>query len=689
MIQAQRGDWFVDEETAAVEEGSRATSGIRDRALFGLSLDYTIAFVLDLATDDYEIVFSQATNHAQENHIPKFTDYVAKYAEDFVVPGQREDFRRELNFETIRGRFESRSDYHYAFETVPNAAGLAHFQAHIVKEYDVDGTFAFLGFRSIDEILAKERYYQRQLQQANDNLKRQLDVITSALPGGVKISNDDETYSFKYVSEQFARMLDYDSPAELVAACNGNIVQLAHPEDVETGIADALSQYAVQDHYATTYRMRCKDGSYKYIEDRGHKFVSPEGVVEHWNLILDKNELMEKTIALESERLANQSKSDFLSRMSHDMRTPLNGIIGLLDICAAHPENRELVDASRAKAKIAADHLLSLINDTLELSKLENKDVSLYEEVFYAPKLVEELETIVQMRADEEGISIVYEGCGADLPHPYLVGSPLYIEQIFLNLVTNAIKYNREGGSVRCALSQQASADEKSCLVTLRVRDTGIGMSEDFLRDIYKPFVQADHGARSTYKGTGLGMAIVKNLVDRMGGTISVKSALGEGTEVIVSLPFEIAEGVGEAKKPGQPDVDLHGMRVLLVEDNDLNREIASFILKDKGVNVVEAIDGQQAVSMFSKKPAHYFDAILMDIMMPIMDGYEATRAIRACGKSDARSVPIIAMTANVFDDDRHKSESAGMDMHLAKPIDAEALVSALESVQACASSRA
>lgn len=671
-------------EACAISNGNAENerrANIRDRALFGLSLDYTIAFVLNLKTDEYEIVFSQVTNHAQEHsEIRYFTDYVRSYAESFVVADQREDMNHELNYKTIRNRFAECDDYHFSFETKPNAAGLSFFQAHIVKEYDEGGQFAFLGFRSVDEIVKRERYYQQSLEKANRELERQLDLITNALPGGVKISNDDPAYSFRYVSDQFADMLGYESPDELIGACDGTIVGLAHPEDVETGIADALAQYEVQDHYATTYRMRCKDGSWKYIEDRGRKFVAPDGTVEHWNLILDVDELMEKSIALESERRANQSKTDFLSRMSHDMRTPLNGIIGLLEICGAHPENRELVDSSRAKAKVAANHLLSLINDTLELSKLENRSVPLYEEVFFLPGLAEELETLAQMRAEKEGIAFSFEGPEGGFSSPHLVGSPLYLQQIFLNLVANAVKYNHEGGSVCCTFAEEPQTNDVS-LVSLTVSDTGIGMSKEFIEDIFKPFVQADHGPRSTYMGTGLGMAIVKNLVDRMGGTISIESEVGKGTEIVVSIPFKIANSCEYGKSAAHPRIDLHGSRVLIAEDNDLNREIATFILKDAGIEVMEAIDGQQAVSLFKKKPAFYFDAVLMDVMMPLMDGYEATRAIRQCGKKDSRSIPVIAMTANAFDDDRLKSEKAGMNRHLSKPLEGETLLCAIAEV--------
>lgn len=652
-----------------------------NRILSGLSVDYTIAFALDLDTDNYEIIFNQETNHAQkEKTITKFSDYVVRYAEAYALPEFQEAMKHELRSKTIKECFRTKDDYHFSFETVPNAAGLSCFQAHIVKQYDSEHHYAFLGFRSVDEIVQKERFYKKALQKANLALQQQLDMITFALPGGVKISNDDETYSFKYVSEQFARMLGYETPDELMAASGGTIVGLAHPDDLETGIAAALEQYTKADHYEITYRMKCKNGSWKYIEDRGHKFYTPDGIVEHWNLILDKNELVEKTIALESEKKANQAKSDFLSRMSHDMRTPLNGIIGLLDICKKHSDDKELVDSSRMKARIAADHLLSLINDTLELSKLENKDIPLYQEAFYAPTVIHKVKTIAQLRADEEGITLSYENNTESLRHPYLLGSPLYVKQILLNLITNGIKYNKENGSVYCSLAEREISENKISL-EFTIRDTGIGMKQEFLENIFEPFVQADNGPRSTYMGTGLGMAIVKNLVDRMEGSIQIESKEGIGTTVKVVLPFYIAsDNTSEEKvQKNSPDKQHKHIRVLLAEDNELNREIAAFVLKDEGMEVTEAVDGQQAVSLFMKKPERYFDVILMDIMMPSLDGYAATQAIRGCEKADAKTIPIIAMTANAFDDDRKKSKTAGMDAHLSKPLNIAELLETIE----------
>lgn len=649
---------------------------IKNRILSGLSRDYTTAFVLNLDTDEYEFVFNQETNHAQKHEeFRAFSDYVDAYASAFALPEFCDVMRRELDRNEIKKHFETEDEYHFSFETSPNAAGLSCFQAHIVKEYEEGSHFAFLGFRSIDEIVQKERFYKDALQKVNQALQHQLDMITSALPGGVKISNDDPEYSFKYVSEHFAQMLGYDTPEELMEASGGTIADLAHPDDLEQGIAQALEQYSKADHYEITYRMKCKNGSWKYIEDRGHKIRKPDGVIEHWNLILDKNELVEKTIALESEKKANQSKSDFLSRMSHDMRTPLNGIIGLMDICMKHPEDRTLVDSSRLKARVAADHLLSLINDTLELSKLENEETKLPEEDFYLPELLHEVETIAQMRADKECITIHFMEDPYSIPYPNLTGSSLHVKQIFLNLITNSIKYNRKNGSVDCFLKEEKQSDNR-VLVDVTIKDTGIGMSEDFLKNIFQPFVQADQGARSQYKGTGLGMAIVKELLDRMGGTIQIDSMENQGTTIHVVIPFEIAEEPAAVQEMSElPKESLSGCRILLAEDNELNREIAVFLLEDEGIFVTEAEDGQQAVECFLKMPEGYYDAVLMDIMMPVMDGYQAARAIRGSGKKDAEMIPIIAMTANTFAEDKRKTMEAGMDAHLSKPLNVPELM--------------
>ena len=262
--------------------------------------------------------------------------------------------------------------------------------------------------REYAKLLEEEKKHTAMIEELTKKLQSQLELFTVSIPGGVKISNDDPEYSFKYVSEQFANMLGYATPKELLDASGGNIIGLAHPDDVEVGLADALNQYTHSDHYATIYRIRCKDGTYKYIEDRGQKVIKEDGTIEHWNLMLDKNDFMHKSIALESEKKANKSKSDFLSRMSHDMRTPLNGIIGLLKIAEQHFDDRELVLENFRKMQVAADYLLSLINDILQMSKIEDGNVPLTQEIINFEELSQDVLTIIEQRAKDRGIQIQF-----------------------------------------------------------------------------------------------------------------------------------------------------------------------------------------------------------------------------------------------------------------------------------------
>ena len=646
------------------------------KTLHGLGADYTAAYMINVDTDYFEVIINQEPNNsAKQKKVALFTDYVNQYTDKYVLPDSQDHMRSELNIITMRERFEVQNDYYFTFQTTPNELGQTTFQAHAVKEYGTDGRHAVVGFRCVDEILKKEREYQAELDKAYQLAKRQLDVITAAIPGGIKISDDDEMYSFKYVSEQYAAMLGYDTVEEFMKASGGTIVGIAHPDDLETGIAEALRQYEISDNYDITYRMRCKDGSFKYIEDHGHKVHNEDGTVEHWNLILDKNELVEKTVALESEKKANAAKTAFLARMSHDIRTPLNGIIGLIEINRKHPDDREMVDENREKARVAANHLLSLINDILELNKLGDEEIVLCDEPFSVREMIDEVETIIEARAAEEGLTLTLETDRPEEDYPYVSGSPLHIRQIFINIITNAIKYNKPGGEVHCYLKEKRLPNQ--CVrYDVTVKDTGIGMNPNFLKNIFQPFAQESQDARSVYQGTGLGMSIVKNLVDRMGGTIQIESEPGVGTTVEVSLTLPLAEM--ECKKEEKNilygEKKLAGLHVLLAEDNELNREIARFILEDEKMIVTEAYNGQEAIDEFLKEPEYTFDLILMDVMMPLKSGLQATKEIRRSGKADAKTIPIFAMTANAFIEDKKKAKNAGMNEHISKPLDAEIL---------------
>lgn len=393
---------------------------------------------------------------------------------------------------------------------------------------------------------------------------------------------------------------------------------------------------------------------------------------EYTKTLEAKNQELQDAL-LQAEK-ANAAKSSFLARMSHDIRTPLNGILGLIKIDEDHFEDQKLVRDNHRKMQVSANHLLSLINDVLQMSKLEDGNVTLTHEFISLPELAQEILTIIKGRAVEYGIGWNYEKEKSSVPYPYVYGSPLHLRQIFLNIYGNCIKYNRQGGEIT-TLIHMLEEHDGSCTYQWIITDTGVGMSQEFLQHIFEPFAQEKDDARSVYQGTGLGMAIVKSLIDQMGGTISVTSKEGVGSTFVITIPFEIAPAPSKVVEPvSVSEATIQGLHLMLVEDNELNAEIAEVMLSDQGAKITTVHDGKQAVDLFETTPAGTFDAILMDIMMPVMDGLTATRTIRALDRPDARSIPIIAMTANAFKEDADKCLEAGMNAHMAKPLNMEKL---------------
>ena len=383
-------------------------------------------------------------------------------------------------------------------------------------------------------------------------------------------------------------------------------------------------------------------------------------------------------LAQQEAQAANAAKTAFLSRMSHDIRTPLNGIIGLLEIGDLHPDDAKLATQNRKKAKVAADHLLTLINDILEMSKIEDRAVEPENEPFDLEDLIRDIYMLGQLRANERGVDLTIKGARA-LDFPNVYGSPVHVRRVLLNLVDNCIKYNKPGGSVTCTT---ANLGVEGDVVTYRftIADTGIGMTPEFLERIFEPFTQANDDARSNYQGTGMGMPIAKALVEEMGGVITATSTLGEGSTFTVMLPFTIDRNpqTHQSDDENASDISLAGMSIMLVEDNELNTEIARTLLENEGAQVTCAADGQEAVDLFCSKAPGTFDVILMDVMMPKMNGYEATRAIRLSDRLDATTVPIVAMTANAFAEDVQTVKEAGMNDHVSKPIQLDILKEAL-----------
>ena len=499
-------------------------------------------------------------------------------------------------------------------------------------------------------------------------------------------------------------MLGYESSSEFEAATNNRFASLIYTKKLSE------EQFIALEGHAETH-LKAKNGALwvrivkREIADADDKmwlisvcdmdalyqkelFVNQIMFEKRRQELVQQEELKKANILLEQQKIelqeaytqaqhANSAKSDFLARMSHDIRTPINSIIGLLEIAERFSGDTEKLNGIRAKCQTVAWYLLSLVDDVLDMSKLESGEVHIVEEGFRLDDLLTQCREIVSTQADEKGLTLNFENrIGAE--DCKLISSPTHIRQILTNLLSNAIKYNRPGGSVT-AIAERVSSDEASVTVRFVISDTGCGMSKEFQKEMFEPFTrELSHEGNAT--GTGLGLPIVKRLTEMLGGKIEVESELGVGTTftVAITFPRDIAGNAVGVCHPAAHRENLREMKVLLVEDNALNLEITEFLLKSEGCEVVTAVNGKNAVEIFEKSKPFTFDAILMDLMMPVMDGYTATKTIRTMDRADAKRVQIVAMTANAFAEDVVRCKEAGMNSHLPKPFKVEQLIAAI-----------
>ena len=384
-----------------------------------------------------------------------------------------------------------------------------------------------------------------------------------------------------------------------------------------------------------------------------------------------------RVTAEEAER-ANAVKTDFLRRMSHDIRTPINGIKGLVNVGKNHIHDVDKIEECLDEIMRSSDMLVDLVNNVLNMSKLESGGIQLTEEAFDLQEMLDDVERFVNVQAERKQISLQINA--AEVEHYHLIGSPLHIRQIFQNIIENAVKFNMDSGSVN-VVCRELTSDENTVELEMVCADTGIGMSEEFQKHVFEAFVQEDTSARTTYSGIGLGLAITKKLVNCMDGEISFESEQGIGTVFTVKLPVQIDRAYYQLAEKKDPLQVMKGLQILLVEDNELNMGITEYIMTEQGAVVTEAWNGKEAVDIYESCESGTFDVILMDIMMPVMNGLEAARGIRASEKEDAQSIPIIAVSANAFDDDIAQSLAAGMNMHLAKPLEFQKVIEAIAAL--------
>ena len=478
-----------------------------------------------------------------------------------------------------------------------------------------------------------------------------------------------------WFSDECRRVLGYEREDDLPGN-GGSSDRFIAPDDLAR-INNEFRIAATQGGpYDVNYCVRRKDGKRMWVRAAAKFRRDEQGIARSCiGVFVDiddavKNQARQQQVleqALERADRASKVKTDFLHRMSHDMRTPLNSILCLLQLCERNDDDEALLHENHEKIRTAARHLLSLIDDTLQASKLGEGKLELACEPGDLVRLQADVADIMQLLAADAGVSMEGHQREEGIAHRYVLGSELYLRQIFLNIYSNCVKYNRRGGKVITHVVSNEQPDGK-ILVRWEIADTGIGMSQEFLEHVFEPFAREENAGNGV-GGTGLGMPIVKQLVELMGGTIKVSSKLNVGSTFVISIPFDPTPAPRETEQIASGSA-LQGRRLLLVEDNDLNAEIAATLLEGDGACVSIAGDGAQALEAFAKSPAGTFDAILMDVMMPKMDGLAATKAIRALDHPDAARIPIIAMTGNAFQEDVRECLDAGMNAHIAKPFD-------------------
>ncbi len=609
-----------------------------------------------------------------------------QYVLERVDPQDQEKMLKATSLEQVKKELSKNDEYTGNYRVLSN--GEKHYyQFKYVKVNEVDAIIA--AFQNTDEIVADElaRRKEKEEQLAIfDILSRDyLNVYQANIyKGCAKVLKLAENYDFEEVEKLKNKEFPYEKLLEIW------IDQFVYKEDQERlryqlslkNLNHVLMEKDVE--FNETFR-RLENGSVHHYQlyitklDEKGNVIAAFQVIDKYiekHLLQEKQE-REKEEAYQKELIrakkeaerANQAKTNFLLRMSHDIRTPLNGILGMLEIAERAEDDLLKRDDCRKKIKESAYILLELINEVLDMNKLESGKIILEHVPFDFKEVCRNVSTVINLQAEKSGIQIIEEHC--KIPHYHLIGSPNHYKRILTNILSNAIKYNKENGKIYVTI-KEASCQDNMVYVEFKCQDTGIGMSEDFLENhLFEPFMQENENARSQYGGTGLGMSITKEMIDLMKGKITVESKKGVGTTFDVIVPFEINQNIDCTNEiENQKEVSIQGLNILIVEDNNLNREIMKTLLEQEGARTIEAENGQVALEQFKKTKPYEIDAILMDVMMPVLNGYEATMKIRAMDRIDAKDVPIIALTASAFVEDRIKAKKAGMNEHLAKPLD-------------------
>ena len=641
--------------------------------LHALSVDFQGIYKVNFETDECEIyrdnewLRTDWDVHFENGYQRAMEQYISRC----VVLRDRERLRAVTKKDYVLAQLRTKKKFYVRYQVQDNSYGLKHMEIHFSATGRAqEDSCAIFAQRDVNAVVEQEEKYKLEARQSLE------DILEGARTGIWTIELEEGCQPRMYADRTMRILLGVGEeiePQECYRHWFNNIepdyvemVQEAVKEILETGRCEVI--YPWNHPELGKIYVRCGGVPDKSFKKPGACLNGYHQDITETMVTRKKQEqaIME---LLEKVRQANSAKSEFLSHMSHDLRTPINGILGMLAIMEKSQEDPQMQKTCREKIRVSTQHLLSLVNDVLQVSKLVSGRPAQVEEPFDLHVALENCIAILSAQAQEAGIRLEFKE--SSLQHSRLIGNPLHLKQIVMNVIDNALKYNRPHGAVFVGVKETACRDGIATCQFV-VEDTGIGIGEEFKEHIFEPFTQEHQGARTHYIGAGLGMSIVKKLVDQMKGTVEVESQIGRGSVVRITLPFRIdstwSTRPDEEMQNGQSSIA--GMRVLLVEDNEINCEIVEFMLKDAGAQVVTANDGKAAVDAFVKSDPGSFDCVLMDLMMPVMSGYEASRVIRGLDRADAESVPIIALSANAFEEDVAMAKDAGMNEHLAKPVD-------------------
>lgn len=641
--------------------------------LQALSVDYLGIYQVNFDTGKCEIYRSSKrmsidwTAGFEDGYQAAMERYISRYVRTL----DQERIRAVTQKDYVLSRLAKKEKFYVRHQVKDSADGLKYLEIHFsAAEQTQEENRVIFALRDVNAVMEQEEEYR---QQARKSLE---DTLEGARTGIWTIEMEEGCQPRMYTNRTMRLLLgvsDEIGPEECYRHWFGNIepdyvdmVKEAVREILETGRSEVI--YPWNHPKLGKIYVRCGGVPDKNFQKAGDCL---NGYHQDITEIMVTRRKQEQAIMelLEKVRRANSAKSEFLSRMSHDLRTPINGILGMLAMIEKSQDDKELQRECQRKIRISAEHLSSLVNHVLQVSKLESGIPAAVEEPFDVRDILESCIAIMSTQAEEMGIRLILkETC---LQHSRLIGNPLDIKQILMNVIDNALKYNRPHGSVFVRVKEM-SCQNGTADYRFEIEDTGIGIGDEFKKHIFELFTQENQGARTNYAGVGLGMSIVKKLADQMKGTVEIESRQGKGSTVYITLPIRI-DGTRHVPSENEEQIEggnVAGMRVLLVEDNEINREIVEFMLKDAGAEVVSANNGKVAVAAFSESETGTFDCVLMDLMMPVMSGYEAARVIRGLDRADAKAVPIIALSANAFEEDIAMAKTAGMNEHLAKPVD-------------------